>query len=157
MSTVVDYKNRTVDVAAYKGWKVGSKNKVSQELATAGRGGEFIAGIEKLVQRYTIELFTEIGSLTYLPARGSSFMLDARAGFWRTAGDVSESFNRANLSVSDNLLLEESATDPGDERFASAELLAVSLLGDSVSLTVRITSRAGTSFEALLPLSVSPY
>ena len=157
MSTVKDYKNRTVDVAAFKNWKLGSEVKVTQELASPGKGGEFIAGIEKLIQRYTIELFTELGSLTYLPARGCSFMIDARAGFWRTSGDVQESFSRASLDVADNLSGEESTTDPDDERFLSAELLAVSLLGDSVSLTVRITSRAGTSYESLLPLSVAPY
>jgi hypothetical protein len=157
MSTVSDYAGRTVDVAAYKGWKVGAERQVTQALALAGRGGEVIAGIEKLMQRYTIELFTELATLTYLPSRGSSFMIDARSGYWRTGGDVQESFSRASLTLADNLILEEKSTDPEDERFGSAELQAVSLLGDSVSLRVKITSVAGTSFTVLLPLQVVPY
>ena len=158
MSTVSDYAGRTVDVAAYKGWEVGAERQVTQALALDGEGGEVIAGIEKLVQRYTIELFTELATLTYLPSRGSSFMIDARAGFWRTGGDVQESFSRASITIADNLVLEENATtDPADERFGSAELQAVSLLGDSVSLRVKITSVAETSFTVLLPLQVVPY
>ena len=157
MSTVSDYKNRTVDVAAFKGWVPGKSTKVEQKLVLAGSGGEMIAGIEKLVQRFAIELLTELGSLTYLPARGSTFMLDARSGIWQTAGDVSSSFATSLLTVADNLSREESADDPSDERFASATLDSVSLLGDTVTLHVQVTSLAGTSFTALLPISVVPY
>lgn len=157
MSTVSDYKNRTVDVAAFKGWEVGKSTEVEQKLVLAGKGGEMIAGIEKLVQRFTIELLTELGSLTYRPERGSIFMLDARSGIWQTAGDVRSSFATSLLSIADNLIREESATDPADERFSSAELESVSLLGDSVTLHVQVTSSAGTSFTALLPISVVPY
>ena len=157
MSTVSDYKNRTVDIAAFKGWELGKSTKVEQKLVLAGRSGEMIAGIEKLVQRFTIELLTELGSLTYLPARGSTFMLDARAGIWQTAGDVQASFAAAILTVADNLIKEESVNDPSDERFAAAILDSVSLLGDSVTLHVQVTSSAGASFTALLPISVAPY
>ena len=157
MSTVSDYKNRTVDVAAFKGWKLGKSTEVEQKLVLPGKSGEVIAGIEKLVQRFTIELLTELASIPYLPTRGSTFMLDARSGIWRTAGDVTTSFSQAILTVADNLGVEEAASDPADERFSSATLLSVSLLGDSVTLQIEITSDAGTSFTALLPINVVPY
>jgi len=157
MSTVSDYKNRTVDVAAFKGWEVGKSVKVEQQLVLPGKSGEVIAGIEKLVQRFTIEFLTELASIPYLPARGSTFMLDARSGIWQTTGDVTVSFSQAVLTVADNLGAEETASDPADERFSSAELLSVSLLGDSVTLNVKVTSNAGTSFTALLPITVAPY
>jgi hypothetical protein len=154
-ASVTDYVGRQVDVAAFKGWKPGTHKQVTQELVLPGKHGESIAGIEKLLQRFTIELFTEAGSLTYLPLRGSRFMTEARMGYWRTGGDVRSSFSGAMLDVSLNLSNEEAETDPDDERFTSAELLSVSLFGDKVTLTVKVTSRAGTSFEALLPLTVT--
>jgi hypothetical protein len=157
MSTLADYKDRTVDVAAFTGWELGAERQVTQALALPGYSGSIIAGIEKLVQRFTIELFTELGSLLYLPARGCSFMIDARSGIWRTVGDVEESFSSALLTVATNLGLEETDDDPDDEVFSSAEVVAVSLLGDSVTLRLKIISAADTSFTVLLPLTVTPY
>ena len=154
-ASVTDYVGRQIDVAAFKGWAPGTHKQVMQKLVLPGKHGDAIAGIEKLLQRFTIELFTETGSLTYLPARGSTFMTEARMGYWRTGGDVQSSFSSAMLDVSANLKAEEVETDPDDERFVSAELLSVSLHGDEVTLTVKVTSRAGTSFEALLPLTVT--
>jgi len=156
-ASVTDYVGRQIDVAAFKGWKPGTHRQVTQELVAPGQHGEAIAGIEKLLQRFTIELFTEMGSLIYMPLRGSGFMTEARAGYWRTGGDVKSSFSTAMLDVTENLKAEEAETDPDDERFVSAELLSVSLLGDEVTLTVKVTSKAGTSFEALLPLTVTSY
>ena len=70
---------------------------------------------------------------------------------------VRSSFNLAMLGVTENLQVEESDTDPDDERFASADLLAVSLLGDTATMSVKVTSQAGTSFTALLPLNITTY
>lgn len=156
-ATTSDYAGRTVDVAAFKGWAPNKNTEVDQVLVGPGDGGQLIAGIEKLLQRFAIELLTEVGSLEYLPDRGSSFMTAARTGYWRTGDDVRSSFNLALLGVTENLQVEESETDPSDERFASANLLAVSLLGDAVTMSVEVLSQAGTSFTALLPLNVTTY
>ena len=156
-ASITDYVGRTVDIAAYKGWEVGGRTQVEQALVLPGQSGELIAGIEKLVQRFAIELLTEEASLTYLPSRGSIFMTNARQGYWRTSGDVQASFTLALLSVTNNLQAEESLDDPDDERFSSAELVSISLFGDEVTMSVKIVSLAGTAFTALLPLTVSPY
>lgn len=156
-ATTSDYAGRTVDVAAYKGWAPNKNTKVDQALVGPGDSGQLIAGIEKLVQRFAIELLTESGTLLYLPTRGSTFIIAARIGSWRTADDVRSSFSVAMLEVTENLQVEESETDPDDERFSSAELLSVSLLGDTVTMSVQVTSQAGTSFTALLPLNVTTY
>ena len=156
-ATTSDYAGRTTDVAAFKGWAPNNNTKVDQVLVSPGDSGQLIAGIEKLVQRFTIELLTELGSLVYLPTRGSTFMLAARAGFWRTGDDVRSSFAIAITDVAENLQVEESESDPDDERFSYAELISVSLLGADVSMSVSVTSLAGTSFTALLPLNVTTY
>lgn len=156
-ATLTDYVGRTVDIAAFKGWKENSHVEVTQALVLPGKNGELIAGIEKLVQRFAIELLTEATTLTYLPARGTEFITAARSGQWQTTGDVKSAFNSSLVSLAENLQAEEDAADPADERFGSAELISVSLFGDSVTLSVRITSLAGTTFTALLPLTVTPY
>jgi len=156
-ASITDYVGRTVDIAAYKGWEIGGRGQVEQALILPGKSGELIAGIEKLVQRFAIELLTEEATLTYLPSRGTTFITNARQGYWRTTGDVQASFNLALLAVTNNLQAEESVNDPDDERFSSAKLTSVSLFGDEVTMSVKIVSLAGTAFTALLPLTVAPY
>lgn len=156
-ATLTDYIGRTVDIAAFKGWKPNEHVQVEQALILPGKSGELITGIEKLIQRFAIELLTEAGTLVYLPARGTGFMTSARAGFWRTTGDVQDAFSLSLIDLRNNLQAEESSSDPDDERFEDAELLAVSLLGDSVTMSVKITSLAGTTFTAILPITVTPY
>ena len=156
-ATLTDYIGRTVDIAAFKGWKPNEHVQVEQALILPGKSGELITGIEKLLQRFTIELLTEEGTLVYLPERGTGFMTSARTGFWRTTGDVQDAFSLSLIDIRNNLQAEESTSDPDDERFDNAELLSVSLFGDSVTLSVKIISLAGTTFTAILPITVTPY
>lgn len=156
-ATLTDYIGRTVDVAAFKGWKPNKHVQVEQALVLPGKSGELITGIEKLMQRFAIELLTEENTLVYLPERGTDFITSARAGSWRTTGDVQASFSLALVNIRNNLQAEESEDDPDDERFDNAELLAVSLSGDSVTLSVKIFSMAGTDFTVVLPITVTPY
>jgi len=156
-ATLTDYIGRTVDIAAFKGWEPNKSVQVEQALVLPGKSGELITGIEKLLQRFTIELLTEESTLVYLPDRGTGFITSARTGFWRTTGDVQDAFSLALVDINNNLRAEESVSDPDDERFDNAELLSVSLLGDSVKMSVKITSLAGTTFTAILPITVTPY
>lgn len=156
-ATLTDYKNRTIDVSAYQGWEDEAKKEVEQALVTPGNPGTAIAGIEKLAQRFLIELLTEQGTLTYLPSRGTTFMTEARIGAWRTPGDVQSSFGTASVQLTDNLKSEESVDDPADEKYESSKLLSVSLIGTDVTMSLQVTSAAGTSRTVLLPLNVTPY
>ena len=144
-ATLTDYKDRTIDVLAYKDWEIGANKQVIQALVLPGNSGDAIAGIEKLAQRFLIELFTEQGTLLYLPDRGTTFMTEARIGYWRTPGDIQTSFGTAMVQLNDNLKAEESSSDPADERYDSAELTSVSINGTDVAMSVRVTSAAGTS------------
>tara|TARA_B100001750_G_C15428893_1_gene557065 strand:- start:251 stop:736 length:486 start_codon:yes stop_codon:yes gene_type:complete len=156
-ATLTDYIGRTVDIAAFKGWTPDTRVQVTQALVLPGKSGELITGINKLIQRYVIELLTEKGTLIYLPLRGTEFITSARAGYWRTTADVQDAFSLASPDVGNNLRGEESESDPDDERFDFAELLSVSLLGDEVTMSIKITSLAGTTFTAVLPITVTPY
>jgi hypothetical protein len=153
--SAVDYVNRTVDMLMLTGTRLSGEAQVQMELALPGEGGQITTGIQKLAQRFLLELLTEKGSLLYWPSRGTDFFKEARLGYFHTPLDVLASISAALVDIEQNLQLEESETDPADERYASAEVLAVTLNAGNASVTIRVTSRAGTSRVVIQPLSVA--
>lgn len=149
-----DYIGRTIDVMAYQGVMPSGEVLLSPELVTEQTGGNVCAGVQKLAQRFLLELLTEKGSITYSPDRGCEFITDARLGVFRTSADVLASFSSALLDIENNLLEEEAEDDPDDEKYASAEVLAVNLIPNRASIHVRLFSLAGTSRKVILPLPV---
>mgnify|MGYP000877176217 CR=1 FL=1 len=121
MTTTADYVGRKVDLLAFHGYDSGDPSApLEQSLAPDGTGGAVVAGVEKLAQRFLVELLTERGSLPYAAARGCSILSEARQGGWRSAGDVTRSFYSSLVDVRRTLLGLESDSDPDDERYASA-------------------------------------
>lgn len=155
MSTTADYLGRKYDVLAFPGAKAAGPALLSQDLLQ--NGGSICVGIQKLAQRWMLEFLTIRGSMRYLQNRGSDFVSTLRAGSLRTDDDVRTAFLVARRQVSDNLLAEETDNDPDDERYASADLTAVTIQTNStVVLNVEIRSQAGTSRTLILPLTVGP-
>ena len=154
-TTIAAYAGRSIDLVAFQGAQESGEVLLVAALALDGGSGSIVTGIQKLAQRFLLELLTEKGSITY-STRGTNFMSDARLGAWRTSGDVEQSFYSALVDIRRNLILEESLTDPKDERFSSASILSVFLRDDGVSIRVQVTSLAGTKrvFIAPLPLVV---
>lgn len=150
-----DYAGRTSDLLMIDGASLTREQQLTQALALPGGSGALISGIEKLAQRFLLELLTELGSLRYLPGRGCLFLIEARQGLWRSAGDVVASFNSSLLLVKRNLMADELESDPNDERFGEAELESVSLTRDLAVLRVNLTSLAGETRKILYPLRVS--
>ena len=148
-----DYAGRTVDLLAIQDRDYQGNQPVDLSLFVAGES-RLTAGLQKLVQRFLLELLTELGSLAYLPRRGCLFLLTGRLGGWRTAADVEQSFYESLLDIRRNLIAEESLDDPLDERFLGADLIASSLDGDRVVLRIEVSSRAERA-EFLFPLAVN--
>ena len=71
MSTVADYVGRTIDVLAYDGAVPAGEVLLEQIMAQPGEGGKIATGMQKLAQRFILELFTETGSQLYFPNRGT--------------------------------------------------------------------------------------
>lgn len=153
--TIQQYLGRTIDVLAFDNAKVSGEAQLSQSLVLPGQSGAVITGIQKLVQRFLIELLTEAASLNYQPLRGTQFITAIRAGVVRTSADLFSQYTLAELDVRQNLQAEESATDPKDERYSSAELLSASLFGDTATLRINVVSVAGESRKVIFPLRVS--
>lgn len=157
MSTVADYRGRKVDVLAFRGvfpQLRGRGQLLAQELVRPGDGGMIVAGIQKLAQKVLLILFTKIGSRIYSPAEGTTFMIEAERGNWRTPADVMASFYAARLDVSRQCRDSEAADDPLDERWGSLELDGVTLAGDKVSLRLTLRSAAGTDYNFISPITV---
>lgn len=155
MSTVADYANRTIDILAFRGQRTSGVAALVQSLIDPD-SGEVCAGITKLCQRWLIKFLQPLGSMPFLPDRGCSFQTLANTGQFRTELDVINAFQFATLRITPQMLTEEVATLPDDERFQSAALGSLTLSPGSLQLSISITSQAGANRVILLPISIVP-
>lgn len=155
MSAFNDYVGRIVDLSLFAGWTAGTTLANLQMTLSNGDAG-VVTGIAKLVQRFLLTWLTDQGSMPYLPNAGTDFMLQLQSGSIRTDNDAIAFFGFAMQSVSSQMQAEELATDPNDERFASAVLLGTSIVGDTLTYSVQVNSLAGSSRQVILPIPLSP-
>lgn len=147
---------RVYDVLAFQGAKPMGEVLLEQFLFDDAAAGMLCTGVQKLAQRFVLELLTESGSMPYLPARGTQFMVRFRLGILRTEADVFIAFNLALNQLELALTAEELDTDPADERYAGASLDSVVIADATVVLHVRLWSQAGTAREVIMPISTTP-
>lgn len=147
---------RVYDVLAFQGAKLMGEVQLEQILFNEAAAGMLCTGVQKLAQRFVLELLTEAGSMIYLTNRGTTFMTQFRLGYLRTDTDVFIAFNLALNNLELTLTAEESATDPNDERYGSATLTSVTVAAGTAILHVTLMSLAGTSREVILPVATTP-
>ena len=153
---VRDYAQRKYDFLGLQVAKFDRAARVSLALYSEDSSGQICAGIQKLVQRWTLEFLTERGSMPGLPLRGSEFMLQVRRGELRTQLDVTQGFNDAALRIRATLQAEEYAGMPDDERLDDVELMSVIIEPGYLNLRVMINSVAGTGRAVVLPIDTLP-
>tara|TARA_R110000824_G_scaffold25456_3_gene88700 strand:+ start:14437 stop:14925 length:489 start_codon:yes stop_codon:yes gene_type:complete len=153
--TVQQYQGRTIDYLAFDDAKASGDALLSPSLIKPGQSGAITTGIQKLVQRFLLELLTETGSLDYQPGRGCFFITKVRAGLVRTSASLFSVFATAEVDIRNNLRNEDTFSDPDDERYQRATLISASLSGDTAFLNIRVLSVAGESREVIYPLRVS--
>lgn len=124
-------------------------------LPSVGRTNAALVGIQKLSQRYLIELLTADGSVAY-QNRGTGFWPAIRNGSLRTESDVFAAFLAARALLAERLRPQEG--DPADESYQDSELVSVTLIGrGAVSLRIRLTSAAGENLQITLPITSPEY
>ena len=155
MSTA-SYQGRKVDVLALQGGTSNVETLLDQSLFGTSNSGQVCAGINKLIQRWVLEFLTEAGSMPYAADRGCQFLTELYGGQLQSLIDVETAFMFAAIDVQRNLVNEEDDTWFDDERFDTATLLQATLAGDTVSLSVKISSVAGDSRVVIVPLAVVP-
>jgi hypothetical protein len=136
-------------------WPSTQNGLLTAALMLPGNDGMIIAGIDKLVQRFLLELLTESGSILFAPTRGCQFMAYLRMGHIRTSFDAHQLFNSALVDITRNLLSDQLLSDPTDEQFAGATLTSISLSADILTFGVSVLSQAGTGRTVVLPLSTT--
>ena len=151
----MDYTGRQVDVLAFDGSTDFGAVMLQQTLAQPGQGGKITAGIQKLAQRFVLELLTIKGTICYDPDRGTNFMLEAQTGQLNTQLDVYGAFARAVDQIGINLVGDEVASDPLDERFDSATIDSIAVEPGVAHIYVTLNSRAANSRSVLIPITLS--
>lgn len=128
----------------------------SQLVATSfSKSGRFCAGVQKLIQRYTIILLTNLDSQPLYPAFGTNLLYRLRQGLPPTDRLLaSQIFNTASFSAVRVLSEYQNRhiETPLDECITRATLTNISLAGGSVSFAVTITTKAGDIVEFIVPL-----
>jgi hypothetical protein len=153
---VLPYVGRSIDLLLMDNIPSSQTTLLIQSLVLPGQAGAAITGIQKLAQRFLLELLTDQGSLTYLPNRGTQFMLQLRSGAMRTAADVRSAFILAESTARGTLRREQSPTAPADEKYVRAELLSVTLEADLISLRIQVISEAGSDVVLIYPIAINP-
>jgi hypothetical protein len=151
MSQLAPYVGRTVDYSIIQ-------NMTPTQLGLVGANGQgyVLTGILKLAQRFLLLLLTRLGSSQYFPNAGSTFMLDAARGGWRTVADIGQSFQMSLPGIVQQLDAIATAQDPSDELYANAQLTDVVLDQNVATVTVLLTSQAGESYALIAPISTLP-
>lgn len=155
MSTYLDYQDRTVDVLAFRGQKEQGEALLSMSLVDDASGGEICTGAQMVAQLWLLEFMKELGSVEYDAEAGCSFMIALRQGRLASELDVFQQFNLSSAQVRRSLRGDELPEDPADERFESATLTRVEIAPGSIVLYVTVRTAAGTSRQAILPLSIT--
>lgn len=163
------YDNRQIDyLVAIPQASQTADQRVELELFSQNNTGHVVTGVKKLAQRWLIEFTTKTGTLTKLPDRGSEFMREAFSGKFRSGLNIRHEFAKASAAVKKNLIADETAAMPLDERFASAELLSFNVTPTTVvnensgtsiiylNMRIKINSLAGDAYETILPVPTIP-
>lgn len=154
MTDLSAYAGRTIDVLAFRGATPNGEVLLAESLADASSSGEICTGIQKLAQRFLLEMLTEVGTIAYAPLRGTELLTSLLSGKARSTLDVQAIFALAELQARVNLAGEESEDDPADERYSQTTLLSVTLSPGKVVLRTQLESQAGESVEVILPISI---
>jgi hypothetical protein len=157
MTTIADYADRTIDVLAFSGVKQSGEALLTQELFNSEQSGLVCTGIQKLAQRFILELLTDKGSMQGKPNNGTGLMQAYRQGVVRSEMDAVQEWAFAVNEALANMRAEEAITDPDDERISSVELDSVAFSpGIKVAYYAKLISLAGTDRKVILPLPIIP-
>jgi hypothetical protein len=120
-----------------------------------GKASKFCAGTQKLVQRYTILMLTNIGSQKFYPTAGVDFLWPLQSGISPTSRiEAAQIFSLADYDA--NRVIRNYQTlnpdIPEDEQLQRTELQNLVLAGGYVAFSVKLVTLAGNDSNFLIPL-----
>lgn len=160
-STSQNYTGRLVDVSLLNF----SQNQTVEELTSDTKSvsisfkpvSRYCSGIQKLIQRYTVYLLTELGSQSEDPDFGTLFITQLKNRQNNVSQiDVEHFFNVANLKIMNAFkeYQKENVDIPDDEILNSASLNSFEVNGDSVYIKIQLVVLSGDNTTFLVPLPI---
>jgi hypothetical protein len=140
----------TVNVAAFR---LNTDGTSIQALADSTCSGITVSGSSKLTQRVLTQLMTVNGSIPYAPNQGCSFISTLQVNGMASESDIFTAWGAAQIQLRPNLNLEESSSDPLDEKFQQAILNQIVITDELVTLDITIVSQANSAANVKLPLN----
>lgn len=157
MNTTSNYDGRLIDIELLKTIQEPTQASQAVHLSlTYQNQPRIVAGIEKLVQRYVLIFLTLVKSVKFDDQFGSIFMAAMTQGYLVNYGSLMDAFALSNSRVIATLI-NSSDNLPLDEQLSSASLIDFNLdftLG-TITLSIELTSLAGTSAEFVVPISIA--
>ena len=153
-SITSDYTGRKKDISILQ-YPTAQVSEAQTVSIAFGKNTRFCAGVQKLIQKYTVILLTNIGSQESYPDFGTSFLYRLKAGISSVDNLLASQIFRLASYITVNILKEHQTADqtiPADERIASASLIAVSMYGGTAAFEISITTETGTDVSFLIPL-----
>ncbi len=149
-----DYSGRKRDVSILQ-YPDSSSVNAQEVFPRFGKPSRFCAGPQKLIQRYTILLMTNLRSQEFYPAAGVDFLWTLQEGISPVDNiTATQIFTTANYQtvVTIKNYQTENPDLPLDEQLERAELTGISISGGYVSFDVKLTTLAGSVVDFLVPL-----
>ena len=151
---VNEYVDRTLDLATYHGIQPVGNARLVEALAPDDASGAIVTGVQKVAQRFLVELLKEQGSMPFRPDEGTVFLTEAKEGRFQTQADVLGAFARGVVEARRVIQADESEDDPPDERFVDAEVLEVFVAPGTAVVKFRIVTAAGSDRQFIFPLRI---
>ena len=123
----------------------------TQALADSMDSGRTVVGMEKLAQRFLLELLTPTDEIAQ-ETMGCPFIDRLTTGNFSSESDVFVAFSSAAGLVVSRLKEAETADDPDNERIASVRAVSLTLANGAMRLAIRLTNQAGTASNLTVPL-----
>jgi hypothetical protein len=142
--TSTDYTGRLRDI-----YISGTLNPLSTATQTVhysfGKPSKFVAGVQKLIQRYLISLVNS-GFVEQLQSISGSNVYTAKKLFGLYNAEVVDSFRNYQNSNPSTFL---------DEQLDTVQLTNLTSTGASVNISLQLNTKAGSSVTFLLPLPLN--
>lgn len=110
------------------------------KLVDSSNKTRYLAGVQRLVQRYILALFTPKGSLPSSPEFGSSLFTDLPLGGAFTQAQIVHGFAFANAEA---LAAMTDTSAPVEDQLVDAQLQEIEIVGTSVNVNIRLVTGAG--------------
>jgi hypothetical protein len=154
--TTTDYSFRTVDILIMGGINPLSPD-IQKDTLTFGKPSQQVTGVQKLIQRYAINMMTVLGSQVNYPTYGTNFVKSLLTMSGVTTNAATHLFNFANMKTISEFRAYQAANPnlPLDEQLNTATLLSFNSSGDTINIQISISTLAGQNLIFVLPLPLT--